>query len=257
MSTLRLKQRWDDAHRINGMEPNPFQHRCKEQLTSTGGPNDCRCDCDIRNFFWDRACPLAELCLAYGRQHGNGISCLQCDYTSQFCEFHRSALPELRRCCGCLLDMRTEVIITVRPDPAEGKCLGEYMLKAAYALGGTIITMQTWRVLPNAFGTLGCQLWLWMKLLHARVLCDEHGPPRIHSNGHMVSFEMLRAGVQVEDDSGEATHQWLVAGLRTFQISILLERGLSDESALFRQHELSPAAHELASFLHANTASSP
>ena len=110
--------------------------------------------------------------------------------------------------------MWTEVLITVRSYPAGGECLGEYLLKAAYALGGTTITMQPWRVLPYAFDKLWCQLRLWMKLLHARVLCDEHGPPRIPRNGRMVSFEMLRAGIQLCDDSGEATRPWFMAGLR-------------------------------------------
>ena len=189
MTISWLKQRWEEAHQVNGMEPTQFQHRCREQLTSSGGP----CDCDIRNFFWERACPQAEMSLEYGRQHGNGISCAYFDYTSQFFEFHRSALPELHRCCGCPLDMRTEVIITVRPEPAECDRPGEYVLKATYALGGTIITRQPWKVLPNSFGALWHQLRLWMKLLHARVLRDGPVPPRIHCSGRMVSLELLQA----------------------------------------------------------------
>ena len=139
--------------------------------------------------------------------------------------------------------MREELIIEVWADPVDGEWLGGYLLKAFYALGGTSITAQPWQVAPNSFGELWYQLRLWMKVLHARVLGDVYGPPLNHKSGQMVAFDLLQVDVrQSGEDHEETAHQWLVAGLRTFQLVILLARGPCELPAVFRQHELQAAA---------------
>ena len=91
--------------------------------------------------------------------------------------------------------------------------------------------------------------WCW-------VMCM--APPRIRKSGHVVSFELLQADVpQPGEDHMDTVHQWLVAGLRTFQLVILLARGPGEPPAVVRQHERNEAAHELASVLHLATPPSP
>jgi hypothetical protein len=243
---ISLEFSWLSTQKERNADPLPFIHRCRDADTSRGG----RCGC-CPEFPWEDFCPEARIEWQEGIAGGNGNNCLQCDYTEQFCGFHRVTLPLTSKCYGCIRDARIGIILAIRVIPQTDSPEGTVKIMASQAIGGNILAEQLWNCSGRKFGDTWYHLGQWMQLLHAKLLLASEGPPRLCTDGQMRTFEQLR----ISQPAAEGQVGWLLAGLITGQIVYIIER--ESTSLSFRQNEVLAAAHEMAQLLHRMAPASP